>query len=101
MCRLAVLFRRPLHEIAHWPAAEIRLLQAYLHKQPSIEERIEVAMALMRQSMAVRWSPTGARVPEITELLPFHDPWPSEPTEAMKADESRYSDVDRSFLARL
>jgi hypothetical protein len=100
LCRLAVLFRRPLHEVAQWPAAEIRLVQHYLSKKPSVEERIEIGMARMRQLILSRWN-KDARVPDLTELLDYHDPWPDEPTEAMKADESRYSEVDRSFLARL
>jgi hypothetical protein len=90
--RLAVRFRRPLHEVAEWPAAHVELMQEFLATEPADGDRIEIAIArgIAIYINANRDPKTPAVNP--VDFLPYLDPW--------KAEEKagRYSDVDASAL---
>ncbi len=82
MCRLAVLFRRPLHEIATWPAAELQLLRAYLSRRPMVEERIELTIAAGQAAWANARLKDGVAPKSAADFLFFRDDWPEpEPTD--------------------
>lgn len=97
MCRLAVYFRRPLHEVAKWDAAEIRLLQAFIAREPPAEERLDIAIAGLRCLLSNYLRPAGRAPFRLLDFLPFHDPWKPAP---VAADE-RYSDLDREIISAL
>lgn len=85
-------FRRPVREIAAWPAWEVRLLEEYLDKEPAAEDRNELALAKL---CALTWNANRGKdqpVKEMKDYLPFLDPWPQE---------DRYSDLDRQMLKAL
>lgn len=92
-----MVFRRPLHEIALWPAAELELIQAYLEKRPAGEERIERALAQGQALYTNRHLQEGAVPRTPSDFLLYLDPW----AEAVKADSTRYSDVDRAMIKAL
>lgn len=85
-------YRRPVREIASWPAWEVRLLDEFLDKQPAAEDRIEIAIATLCALFfnANRGKAQASR--QMKDYLPFLDPWPLP---------GRYSDVDREVMKAL
>lgn len=92
-----MVFRRPLHEIALWPAAELELIQAYLEKRPAGEDRIERVIAQGQAIYINRHLKEGTTPRTPADFLPYLDPW----ADAVKADATRYSDVDRAMIKAL
>jgi hypothetical protein len=97
--RLAVLFRRPVREIADWPAWEVRLIEKFLAREPSAEDRVEIALAHIAAVYFNSQSRQGAPQIKTSDLLLFMDPWQADPL-ANFADE-RYSDLDREIFGQL
>lgn len=91
-CRLAVIFRRPVREIASWPAWEVRLLDRYLEKQPAAEERIEIGVATMCALFFNANRGIGQSARRLKDFLPFYEPWPMP---------GRYSEIDREVMEAL
>lgn len=89
-----MLFRRPLHEVAAWPASDVNLLEHYLAKQPAPEERTEIAVATLCTMYRNAHRADGEPPHEVVKFLPYLDPW-SQPI----VSASRYSEVDRSLMA--
>lgn len=87
-----MLFGRPLHEIAAWPAWEVRLLEHYLARQPSPSERIERAIAHLSAIYFNGHRAEGSPARTVADFLPYLDPWP---------DLTRYTEVDREILSVL
>ena len=82
-----MIYRCPLHEVKAWPAHDLSLLALYLAERPAPEERIEYINAHRKPGTAAR---------SIADLMLFREP-------AIGPDEndSRYSEVDRSFIKTL
>lgn len=76
MCRLAFAFRRPLHELATWPAADLAVLKAYADLRPPTEERIEHALAVLTSIYVNAHAKQGAPTAKPTEFLMHNAPWP-------------------------
>lgn len=84
-----MLFRRPVREIASWPAWEVELLEHYLARQPAPEQRIEIALAQLSAMYANRHrDPQKQPKPvEPMQFMPFHpDPWDRDAEAAAEAD---------------
>lgn len=62
--------------IASWPAWEVRLINAYLQKQPAPEERIEIVLAMLCQLYQNRTRGKEEQPKKVKDYLPFLDPWP-------------------------
>lgn len=92
-----MFFRRPLHEIALWPAAELQLIRAYLAKRPAPEDRIEALIATGQAMWVNSKQARGAEPTSPADFLPFRDPWAAN----VQPNDSRYSDVDRSLMKAL
>lgn len=84
-----MLFRRPLREVAAWPAWEVQVLQHYLAKQPAPEERLEVVLANLSAMFFNAHRGPGKQPLSADQFLFYRDPWPV------------YSDVDKQALAAL
>lgn len=86
-----MLFRRPLHEIAAWPEVEVRLLEHYLAKQPTPEERIEISLAQLNANFInANTDPALGRPPvELESQLRFHRVWEREAEAAAELEWSR------------
>lgn len=97
MCRLAVLFGRPLHEVACWPAEDVRTLDHYLAKQPAPIERVELAVARFTAIYVNAHLAKGATEKETRDFLPYLDPWPT----LTSVDQGRYSPLDLEILKTL
>lgn len=89
--RLSVLYRRPLEEVRQWPLSDLRLLREYLRREPAPDERIEIAIAMLRRDYTSAHMERGKPVPKLEKFLPFHDAW--------RSDES--GDVGQSFIQAL
>lgn len=100
MCGLAVTFRRPLHEIALWPAAELQLLAEYLRKRPAAEDRIELALARGQALYMNRHLKEGAQPTTPASFLPYLHPW-AEPDLEEAAGDGRYSALDLEIMKGL
>lgn len=92
-----MVFRRPLHEIALWPAAELQLIRAYLAKRPAAEDRIEALIATGHAMWVNSKQARGTEPTRPADFLPFLDPWAAQIT----AQASRYSETDQSLLRAL
>jgi hypothetical protein len=92
-CRLAVLFRCRVSEIARWPAWELDLVEHYLAIQPAPEERIEIAVASLHHSFATVRRRKGSPEPKLDQFLPYMNPW------QRFLDSRRYTPLDREILA--
>lgn len=95
MCRLSVLYRVPLHEIALWPAAEVEVLKAYLDKRPATEDRLEAMIASGQAMWLSSKQKPGTDPPSVSDFLMYPDPWRDAP------QANRYSDTDLSLLKAL
>ncbi len=93
--RLAVLFKRPLHEVAAWSAAEVDLIIAFLAREPSPEVRLEIAVARLTE-ITVMLMGSGSAKPGIMDFLPFLDAW-----KAPVVDDTRYNETDLEVLKLL
>lgn len=100
MCRLAVFFRRPLHEIAAWPAAEIQLISAYMRHRPPTEERIELSIAQGQAMYANRFKKPGDVAAQASDYLTYTKPWP-EPVSSFTSDREAAIAKFRQLSARL
>lgn len=76
-----MLFRRPLHEVAAWPAWEVEVLEQFLAREPAPDQRIEVAIA----QLSAIWvnanrDPRKQPIPVSLDqfLLWKQDPWERE-----------------------
>lgn len=81
-----------MREIALWPAWEVRLIDAYLNKQPAAEDRIEIALATLCAMFFNANSSKEKASRRVKDYLPFLDPWPLP---------GRYSDLDREVFEAL
>lgn len=95
--RLAVVFRRPVQEIARWPAREVSLIEAFLAREPAAEARVEVAVARLAELMVMLWAAKGPRQ-SLKDFLPYLSVWDST-VELAKSD--RYSPLDREVFSVL
>lgn len=91
-----MLFRRPLHEVAQWPAWEVGLLEAFLAESPGPDERIEVAIAHLTAIYVNCHLAKDATPKTIRDFLIF-EKRENEPKEV----EGRYSEVDLQVLSAL
>lgn len=84
-----------MREIASWPAWEVRLIDAYLNKQPAAEDRMEFALATLCAMFfnANRGKEQAAR--RMKDYLPFLDPWPN------LGDLGQYSELDLEVMKAL
>ena len=91
-----MIYRRPLHEVKTWPAHDLSLLAQYLAERPAPEERIEYAIAYLHADYINAHRKPGTAARSIADLMLFREP-------AIGPDEndSRYSEVDRSFIKTL
>jgi len=89
-----VLYRRPLSEIARWPAWELDLLEHYLAREPAPEERIEVSLANLMLMYATVNGKQGAAQKKVTDFLPYLKAWP-------QPADGRYNPVDMEVLQEL
>lgn len=88
LCKLAVVFRRPLHEVLDWPAWEAALLAEYLSHEPCGDDRTEIAVAQLAAIYVNAHRQKGAQPRRISDFLLFHDAWKSadeEPAESLDA----------------
>jgi hypothetical protein len=90
------LYRKPLHEVAQWPAADIGLLESYLARQPAPEERIDIGIAGLRALLVNYLRAPTARTATVRDFLPYFNPWENV---APSANDARYSDLDREVIA--
>lgn len=97
--RLAVLFRRPLHEVATWPSNEVRLLQQYLYREPDEGTRLEYTLARVAAQFMNFLSARGSPRVKIEDFLLFAEPWKDDPFERLSDD--RYTDLDREIFGKL
>lgn len=79
--------------MAGWPAWELDLIDRFVQKEPSAFDRVEIAIARLTAMYAAYHRPSGARVPKVSDYLPYMNAWPIEG--------GRYSDLDREYLAEL
>lgn len=88
-----MLFRRPVHEVATWPAAEMDLIESFLAREPAPDQRVEIAVARMCELFANAWCRSDGPRVSVMDFLPFLDAWkPSLLTDP------RYSEADREVL---
>lgn len=85
---MAVLFRRPIHEVARWPDWELSTLDEFLAKEPAPEQRIEIALAQLCL-LVFKGNFKGEK--DIKDFLPYLNAWPSEL-------EGRYSETDMEVI---
>jgi len=88
-----VIFRRPLHEVAAWPAADVALLNAYLAHRPPAGERLEAMFATFMASWVASKQARGSTPPKPSEFLTFRGPFP--------AGKSIYAEQNRQSLLAL
>lgn len=87
-----MLFKVRPSVIASWPAWEVRLINAYLQKQPAPEERIEIVLAMLCQLYQNRTRGKEEQPKRVKDYLPFIDPWP---------DESEYTEGELEIMRAL
>lgn len=95
-----MLFRRPLHEIATWPAAELLILKTYLDYRPAPEERIELMLAQGHAITVNQFIRAGATPKTLKDFLLFTGPWP-EPQSQFATDRRAAIQKFRSLSARI
>lgn len=95
--RLSVLYREPLHRVMDWPASEVRLIAAYLAREPAPDERIEIAVAHLSAIYTNAHLQKGSEQKPIADFLLFRKAW----TSPHATQDGRYSDSDQKMLASL
>jgi len=93
LCELAVYFRRPLHEVALWPAAELELIRTYMVKRPPVEYRVEAAIAIGQAMYANRGKAKGDTLAKPSDFLTYPENWDDTP-----ADTTDYAKANRETL---
>src|SRR5690606_1614665 len=73
LCRYAFLFRRPLHEVANWPAWHLDLLDEFRAKEPDLLERIELLLAQMTAFYVQTHKRENTPAAKVTDYLPCFD----------------------------
>lgn len=90
------MFRRPVHEIARWPAWEVGLLEEYLAVVPGPDERVEIAIAqFMALYINSKRTSKDQQTYKIDDFLMFRRGWNEEAPE-MKTE--RYSELDMEIM---
>lgn len=79
--------------MARWPAWELDLLDQFIKREPAGVDRIEISIARMTAMYAAYHRAGGARLPKVTDFLPYRNAWP--------VQGGRYSDLDREYLQEL
>lgn len=77
--RLSVLMRVPLADVLGWPDAHVRLQLAFLAKEPSIEQRLELGIAQLSALVFNRSRGDGEEGKDIADYLLCDDPWHVKP----------------------
>lgn len=95
MCRLAAQLGKPLHEVVEWPAWSVQLMQVFLSREPTAEERCEVAVAHASAIYAGANMSRGKPRPKISDFMLFRNAW------EQKIDESRYTADELKTMAVL
>jgi hypothetical protein len=95
---LAVLFRRPVREIAAWPAWEVRLLEEFLVKEPAGIERLEILAARFAAQYFNFHSSDASAKYETTDFLHFHHAFRQTHPDLK---DGRYSELDLEVFAAL
>lgn len=91
-----MLFRRPVHEVAGWPAREVDLIETFIAREPPPDARMEIAIARLCELFVKAWSSDKRQV-SLMEFLPFLKAWNAPELDRLIND-ARYSDVDREVL---
>jgi hypothetical protein len=95
-----VLFRRPVREVAKWPAWEVRLLEEFLRREPDPGTRIEYTLAGFAANYFNSHARAGSPRLKLTDFLLFDQAWSKEFDEASFSSD-RYSDLDREIFSNL
>lgn len=89
--RLSVHYRLPLDEVLDWPAEHVRLIGAFLQKEPFAEVRVERLLAHIAHDLFnANYKPKR----KMADYLVV-DPWPK------PKGTSRYSEADQRMMAGL
>ena len=94
LCRLSVLYRVRLSEVASWPAWEIDLIEHYLAREPAPIERVEVALAHLAAMYHSAHQKQGAPQKKIADFMLYAKAWPA-------AIDGRYNEIDMQVLQEL
>lgn len=95
-----MLFRRPVHEVAGWPAHEVDLIETFIAREPPPDVRTEIAVARLCELFVKAWSSDNKRAISIMDFLPFTKTWEAPAVEQLIND-ARYNDVDREVIKAL
>lgn len=98
ICRLALHMRRPLTEIASWPARQVRVMEKFMQRESTPEQRLEILLARVTCDFFDFSSTRGSPRSEMTRYLPFLRAWEQQ---APRLTDERYSDLDREILGKL
>lgn len=83
-----------MHEISHWPAWEVGLLEEYLAVQPGPDERIEIALAHFMSIYVNSKLTKDADPVKIEDFLLFRRGW----NEDVEMKTERYSALDKEII---
>lgn len=89
--------RRPLVEVASWPAREVRVLEKFMARESTPEQRLEILVARVACDYFDFNSVRGSPRRDIIPYLPFIKAW----EKSVNLADERYSDLDREILGKL
>lgn len=95
LVRVSLIYRRPLHELMQWPSAHLSMIAKELSARPCSEERIEYALAQLTYYFVESKRAPNSKKLSVSDFILF-----KEEQEKPKSN-SRYSDVDMSFLQHM
>lgn len=75
MIRLSLHMREPLHIMLRWPDWVVGIYRAFLAKEPTVEERIEYAMAEQQSHYYATHSTSTAPHKTAADFLFFRKAW--------------------------
>lgn len=78
-----------------WPQWSVDLMQVFLSREPTAEERCEVGIAQSSAIYVAGKLPKGKPRPKVSEFMMFRDVW------ERKVDASRYSPDELKTMAAL
>ena len=73
--QLSLMFKRPLHEILTWPTSHLRLWAAWIIRERTPLERIEMSIAQLCAIVANVNRKKGSKAMTISDFMLFKDVW--------------------------
>ena len=92
---MAAQLKEPLHKVMEWPQWSVDLMQAFLSREPTAEERCEIGMAQHTAIYVGGKIAKGKPRPKVTDFMMFRTVW------ERKMDFSRYTPDEIKTMAAL